>query len=287
MAGQSSDNEDGLDLRRRPVPPRVVACALLLGAVILAALGASWLAPFPFDQMHVADRLQGPSLTYLAGTDEYGRDVLSRTLYGAQLSLFLGFTATLIGLLLGVPLGLFAGYVRGFTDELMMRALDIVMSFPSLLLVLLIIAVTPPSPVKTAIAIGILFVPPVARVTRSVALELMSGEFILAALARGERISYILVRELLPNAWPAIVVEGSLRIAFAILLGAVLSFLGFGVQPPAADWGLMISTARDFVEVAPWMAITPGLAMSLTVIAVSVLGDGLREHLDPRLGGRR
>jgi peptide/nickel transport system permease protein len=288
MADQSLDSDDGLlELRRRPVPPRILACALLLGAVILAALGADWLAPFPFDQMHVADRLKGPSLAYLAGTDEYGRDVFSRTLYGSQLSLFLGIAATLIGLVLGVPLGLFAGYVRGFADELMMRALDVVMSFPSLLLVLLIIAVTPPSTLKTAIAIGILFVPPVARVTRSVALDLMSGEFILAAQARGERISYILLRELLPNAWPAIVVEGSLRVAFAILLGAVLSFLGFGVQPPAADWGLMISTARDFVEVAPWMAIAPGLAMSLTVIAVSVLGDGLREHLDPRLGGRR
>ena len=106
-------------------------------------------------------------------------------------------------------------------------------------------------------------------------------------LRRGERISYILLRELFPNAWPAIVVEGSLRVAFAMLLGAVLSFLGFGVQPPAADWGLMISTARDFVEAAPWMAIAPGLAMSVTVIAVSMLGDGLREHLDPRLGGRR
>ncbi len=115
----------------------------------------------------------------------------------------------------------------------------------------------------------------------------MSGEFVEAAQARGERTSYILLRELLPNAWPAIVVEGSLRVAFAILLGAVLSFLGSGVQPPAADWGLMISTARDFVEAAPWMAIAPGLAMSLTVISVNVLGDGLREYLDPRLGGSR
>jgi len=201
--------------------------------------------------------------------------------------LFLGFAATLIGLSVGVPLGLFAGYVRGWADELLMRALDVVMSFPSLLLVLLIIAVTPPSLAKTAVAIGILFVPPVTRVTRSIALDLMSGEFILAAQARGERVSYILLHELLPNAWPAIVVEGSLRVAFAILLGAVLSFLGFGVQPPAADWGLMIATARDFVEAAPWMAIAPGLGMSLTVISVNVLGDGLREYFDPKLGGRR
>jgi ABC-type dipeptide/oligopeptide/nickel transport system ATPase subunit len=160
-----------------------------------------------------------------------------------------------------------------------MCVLDIVMSFPSLLLVLPIIAVTPLSLAKTAVAIGIPFVPPVAPVTRSVALDLMSREFMLAAQARGERVSYILLRELLPNAWPAIVVEGSLRAAFAILLGAVL---GFGVQPPAADWGLMIATARDFVEAAPWMAIAPGLAMSLTVITVNVLGDGLREYLDPK-----
>ena len=288
MADRSLDAADDLPTSRfRPIPPRVIVCALLLTALIIAALGADWLAPFPFDQMHVGDRLQGPSLTYLAGTDEYGRDVFSRTLHGSRLSLFLGFTAALIGLLLGVPIGLFAGYVRGFADEALMRALDVVMSFPSLLLVLLIVAVTPPSLAKTAVAIGILFVPPVARVTRSVALDLMSGEFIEAAHARGEHTSYLLLCELLPNAWPAIVVEGSLRVAFAILLGAVLSFLGFGVQPPAADWGLMISTARDFVEAAPWMAIAPGLAMSLTVISVNVLGDGLREYLDPRLGGRR
>ena len=288
MADQSPDDEiDVPERRRQAVPPRVVVCSLLLGLLIVAALGADRLAPFPFDQMHVADRLGGPSLTYIAGTDEYGRDEFSRTLYGSRLSLFLGFVATLIGLSLGVPLGLFAGYVRGFADELLMRALDVVMSFPSLLLVLLIIAVTPPSLAKTAVAIGILFVPPVTRVTRSIALDLMSGEFILAAQARGERVSYILLHELLPNAWPAIVVEGSLRVAFAILLGAVLSFLGFGVQPPAADWGLMIATARDFVEAAPWMAIAPGLGMSLTVISVNVLGDGLREYFDPKLGGRR
>ena len=168
-----------------------------------------------------------------------------------------------------------------------MRTLDVVMSFPALLLVLLIIGVTPPGLAKTALAVGILFVPPIARVTRSVTLDLMTREFIVAARARGEHLSYILWRELLPNTWPAIVVEGSLRVAFAILLGAVLSFLGFGVQPPAADWGLMINNSRDFVETAPWMAVAPGMAMSLTVIAVSVLGDGLREYLDPKLRHRQ
>jgi len=285
MAARSRDAE--ATSRVRLQLRQVVVAGCVLAAVILGALGADWLAPYPFDEMHIADRLHGPSLAYLAGTDEYGRDVLSRTLYGARLSLFLGFVATAIGLAAGVPLGLLAGYRRGLADELLMRALDVVMSFPALLLVLLIIGVTPPGLAKTAVAVGILFVPPVARVTRSVTLDLMTQEFIVAAAARGERLWYILWRELLPNAWPAIVVEGSLRVAFAILLGAVLSFLGFGVQPPAADWGLMINNARDFVEAAPWMALGPGVAMSLTVIAVSMLGDGLRDYLDPKLGGRR
>ncbi|HYC14607.1 MAG TPA: ABC transporter permease [Stellaceae bacterium] len=272
---------------RPRLPWSVVLGAAMLAAIVLAAISAHWLAPFSPDQMHIPDRLTGPSLTYWAGTDEYGRDVFSRTLLGSRLSLFLGFVATAIALGIGVPLGLAAGYCRGLVDELMMRGLEIVMSFPSLLFVLLILGVFPPNPFLTAAAIGIVFVPHVARVTRSVALDLMSGEFVTAAHARGEHTHYILLRELLPNLWPYIVVEGSLRVAFAILLGAVLSFLGFGVQPPAADWGLMLTTARDFVTDAPWMALAPGIAMSLTVISVSLLGDGLREHLDPRARGRR
>ena len=154
------------------------------------------------------------------------------------------------------------------------------------LYVLLILVVTPPSLMKTAIAIGFLYVAPIARVTRSVTLDLMSGEFIEAARARGERGWYVLLRELLPNVWPVLMVEASLRVVFAILVGAVLSFLGFGVQPPSADWGLMISGGRAFVDTAPWIALAPGLAMSLTVIAISLLGDGLREVLDPRVRGR-
>lgn len=276
------------ETRRLRLPaPRVIVAALVLAAIAIGAAAAGWLAPYPFDEMHIADRLHPPSLAYLAGTDEYGRDVLSRTLYGGRLSLFLGAAATAIGLAAGVPLGLLAGYCRGVVDEALMRALDVVMSFPALLLVLLIISLTPPGPAKTSVAVGILFVPPIARVTRSVTLDLMTHEFIVAARARGERLLYILWRELLPNAWPAIVVEGSLRFAFAILLGAVLSFLGFGLQPPAADWGLMINSSRDFLETASWLALAPGLAMSTTVIAVSILGDGLREYFDPRLAYRR
>jgi peptide/nickel transport system permease protein len=272
--------------RRRPLPSAlVVGSALLLALVVIAAL-AHWIAPYPYDQMHIRDRFAPPCLHYLAGTDEFGRDVFSRLLYGSQLSLALGVSATLVSLGVGVPLGLIAGYRRGVVDELIMRTLELTMAFPPILLVLLILVVTPPSLMKTAIAIGILAVAPIARVTRSVALDLMNGEFIEAARARGERLGYMLTRELLPNVWPVLMVEASLRVVFAVLLGAVLSFLGFGVQPPAADWGLMIANGRAFVDVAPWISLAPGIALSITVVAVSLVGDGLREVFDPRLAGR-
>jgi peptide/nickel transport system permease protein len=273
--------------RQRRLPMSLVVGGVLVLVLIVVAALAQWIAPFPYDQMHIRDRFLPPSLHYLAGTDEYGRDVFSRLLFGSQLSLALGMTATLISMGIGVPLGLIAGYRRGVTDELLMRTLDVMMAFPPIMLVLLILAVTPPSLMKTAIAIGVLAVAPIARVTRSVTLDLMSGEFIEAARARGERLHYLLVRELLPNVWPVLMVEASLRVVFAVLLGAVLSFLGFGVQPPAADWGLMISNGRAFVDTAPWISLAPGIAMSITVIGISLLGDGLREVLDPKLGSRR
>lgn len=272
---------------RRRLPVALVVGGTLVIALVVTAALSHWIAPYPYDQMHIRDRFSPPSLYYLAGTDEYGRDVFSRLLYGSQLSLALGVSATLISMGVGVPLGLIAGYRRGAIDELIMRTLDVMLAFPPILLVLLILAVTPPSLMKTAIAIGVLAVAPIARVTRSVALDLMSGEFIEAARARGERLHYMLMRELLPNVWPVLMVEASLRVVFAVLLGAVLSFLGFGVQPPAADWGLMISNGRAFVDTAPWISLAPGIALSVTVIAVSLAGDGLREVLDPKLGGRR
>jgi len=271
---------------RRHLPLSLLVGGALVVVLVFIAATAQWIAPFPYDQMHIRDRFMAPSLHYLAGTDEYGRDVFSRLLFGSQLSLVLGVTATMISMGVGVPLGLVAGYRRGAVDEVIMRVLELMMAFPPIMLVLLILAITPPSLIKTSVAIGILAVAPIARVTRSVTLDLMSGEFVEAARARGERLHYMLLRELLPNVWPVLMVEASLRVVFAVLLGAVLSFLGFGVQPPAADWGLMISNGRAFVDTAPWISLAPGMAMSLTVIAISLLGDGLREVLDPRLGGR-
>ena len=276
-----------LPRRRAPLPRALIVGAVIVIVLLTVATLAQVIAPYPFDQMHVRDRFSPPNLHYLAGTDEYGRDVFSRLLIGSQLSLLLGVIATLISMGIGVPLGMLAGYRRGLVDEVIMRVLDIMMAFPPIMLVLLILAVTPPSLMKTALAIGILSAPPIGRVTRSVTLNLMSGEFMEAAHARGERLHYVLSRELLPNVWPVLMVEASLRVVFAVLLGAVLSFLGFGVQPPAADWGLMISNGRAFVDKAPWISLAPGIAMSITVIGISLLGDGLREVVDPRLGSGR
>src|SRR5216684_7860017 len=172
--------------RRRLPVSLVVGGTLVLALIVIAAL-AQWIAPYSYDQMHVPDRFLAPNFHYLAGTDEYGRDVFSRLLIGSQLSLALGGTATLISMAVGVPLGLIAGYRPGVTDEAIMRVLDVMLAFPPIMLVLLILAVTPPSLLKTAIAIGVLAVAPIARVTRSVTLDLMSGEFMEAARARGER----------------------------------------------------------------------------------------------------
>jgi peptide/nickel transport system permease protein len=268
---------------RRRLPASLVWGVGITGAVAAAALLAPLLAPYPFDKMHILARLKPPSAQFWLGTDEFGRDVFSRALMGARLSLAMGFSATSISLLIGVPLGLVAGYHRGRLDEGIMRTMDVLMSFPPILLGLLILAVTPPALWKAALAVGIVYVPIIVRITRSVTLGLAQEEFTLAARARGESAAYILAAEILPNAWPPIAVEASLRVTFAILLGAALSFLGVGAQPPSSDWGLMISEARPFVDSAPWIALAPGLAMCVTVIGVNLLGDGLRELLDPRM----
>jgi peptide/nickel transport system permease protein len=276
--------EETLSKRRRaPWPP-----ALLWGTagfaivVAFAILGAFW-TPFPYDEMQISQRFTPPNAVYLLGTDEFGRDVLSRVMHGAHLSLFMGIGATMVSLAIGIPLGLIAGYFRGLREEIIMRAVDVAISIPPVMLGLLLLAVTTPTVWKTALAVGLVYVPIMVRLTRSVALELSAQEFIEAARARGERSWYVLFVEILPNAWPPIIVEAALRVTFAILLGAALSFLGLGVQPPASDWGLMISEARPFLSEAPWISIAPGVALAITVIIINLFGDGLRERLDPRM----
>lgn len=264
-------------------PTSLVVGGSVFAFIAVCALLGPAIAPFTYDEMNIMARFAPPGPVHWFGTDEFGRDVLSRLLYGGQLSLSIGIGATLVCLLAGVPLGLAAGYYRGRTDEAIMRVIDLLISVPPILMGILILSMTPPNPLKTAIAVGIVYVPIMVRLTRAVTLEIASEEFVLAARARGESGVYILGAEILPNAWPPIIVESALRVTFAIMLGAALSFLGLGVSPPASDWGLMISEARPYIVEAPWVAIAPGVVLCITVIAINLIGDGLREVLDPRL----
>lgn len=265
------------------IPASFLVGGAILAVVIVAAVFGPMLAPFPYDQMDIMARMTPPDATHWLGTDEFGRDVLSRMLFGARLSLLMGLGATFVSLLIGVPLGLTAGYKGGRIDEAIMRSIDLVISVPPILMGLLLLSLSTPNVWKTAFAVGIIYVPIMARLARAVTLEVAREEFVLAARARGERLWYILAAEILPNAWPPIIVEAALRVTFAIMLGAALSFLGLGVQPPSSDWGLMIAEARPFIDAAPWVALAPGVVLCITVIAVNLVGDGLREMLDPRL----
>jgi peptide/nickel transport system permease protein len=284
MAATSPEN--GAPGAGHPWPAQLKLGLVIVGGIALLAALAPFIAPHPWDTVSIHTRFQPPSATYWLGTDDYGRDVLSRLLMGARLSLAMGVGATLFALSVGVPLGLAAGYFRGWVDELIMRAADVLMAIPAIMLGLLVLAVTPAAPWKTALAVGFVYIPLIARVARSVALGLAAEDFVQAARARAESASYILFHEILPNAWPPLIVEASLRVTYAILLGSALSFLGLGAQPPSSDWGLMIAEAREFIDRAPWIALAPGLAMCLLVIGINLVGDGLRERLDPRLQRR-
>ncbi|MCC7427527.1 MAG: ABC transporter permease [Alphaproteobacteria bacterium] len=273
-------------LRRRRLPRQLVIGGTIVGAIVLLAILAPWIAPYSYDAFDIPNRLKGPSAANWLGTDEFGRDVLSRVMVGAGLSLSMGFGATAISLAFGVPLGLMAAYFRGLAEEAIMRTIDVLISVPPIMLGLLVLAVSDPSLWKTMLAVGIIYVPIMTRLSRSVALGLMEEEFIQAARARGAGARWILFHELLPNAWPPIIVESSLRVTFAILLASALSFLGLGPQPPSSDWGLMIAEARQFLDDAPWIAMGPGIALCVLLIGINLVGDGLREVLDPRLKKR-
>jgi peptide/nickel transport system permease protein len=260
-------------------PSATIGGVILLAYLLLAVVGSA-IAPYPPLEFHYQDTLKAPSGTYLLGTDQFGRDILSRVLAGTRSIMLIAFGATALGVVAGTLVGLTAGYYGGKIDETIMRVADGLMSFPSLLLALLILTTLGSSLGNIIIGVAITFVPRVARIIRSVALDIRTQPFVQAAQARGERAPYIIAREMLPNAMPAIIVESSIRVGYAILIGASLGFLGLGVQPPTPDWGLMIYEGRSMIQSAPWLVLGPAVAISTLVIAANLFADGLSRVLD-------
>lgn len=262
-------------------PLLMIGAALILVHLFIGIFGA-WLAPLPATQFHITEKLQSPSPDHWFGTDQYGRDIFSRILVGAQGILLLAGSATALGLFLGVTVGMVAAYYGGKLDEVLMRLMDAMMSFPTLILAMLVLTMIGPAVQNIVLAIALVFMPRVARVIRSLVLELKTRAFVEAARLRGESDLMIMVREILPNCTSTIVVEGALRISYAILLGASLGFLGLGVQPPTPDWGLMISESRNYIALAPWIVIFPSLAIATLVIGTNLFADGLNHIMEQR-----
>jgi peptide/nickel transport system permease protein len=256
---------------------------VIVGLFVLLAVLAPLLAPYEPLRGRVVDRLQGPSSTHWLGTDELGRDVLSRVLYGARISLQIQIAAVGLALLVGTALGVAAGYVGRWPDMVIMRLVDIMMAFPGIFLALAIIAALGTGLANVIVASAIFLVPQFARVVRGSVLTLKEMEFVTAARALGERDLTIVARYLLPNSLAPIIVQTTLRMATVLLTASGLSFLGLGVQPPSPEWGAMLSNARSYMITAPHVATVPGLAIMLVVLGFNLLGDGLRDSLDPRL----
>ena len=267
-------------LLRNPVAMAGGAVSILL---ILVAFAAPYIAPYDPVHQDLANSLAGPSMAHLAGTDVHGRDIFSRIIYGTRISLRIGFLGMLLGCVAGVILGLVAGYYGGWWDTVIMRLMDVQMAFPGLLVAICIIAIIGPGLENVILAVGIFSVPLFARVTRGQILSLKEQEFIVAARMMGAQDGRIMLSHLLPNAVAPLLVLCTLRIATAILTAASLSFLGLGAQPPIPEWGAMLSDGRAYLSIAPHVATTPGLAILITVLAFNLLGDGLRDALDPRL----
>ncbi len=250
---------------------------------ILLAIFAPFLAPYGINEQNLSLRLQAPSKEHLFGTDDFGRDILSRVIYGARISLWVGFFSVLGSVIAGSLLGIIAGYYGRWIDGVISRIFDIMLAFPSILLAIGIVAVLGPSLQNALIAIAVINIPNFGRLIRSRVLSIKQEEYITAAKAIGMSDTRILFHHILPNSMAPIIVQGTLAIATAIIEAAALGFLGLGAQPPNPEWGKMLADSKDFLTQAPWTMIFPGLAIMLTVLGFNLMGDGLRDALDPRM----
>lgn len=256
---------------------------IVLCLLVFVAIFASVISPYPYAQQNLADKFMKPGEKYLLGADNFGRDILSRLFYGAQISLMVGFISVGVGLSIGGTMGAIAAYNGGRIDNLIMRFNDILQSIPQTILAIAISAALGSGIVFTMLAVGIATIPVFSRVTRASMLTVKGQEFIEAAVAIGANKWRIILRHIVPNSLAPIIVQATNNIASAIITAASLSFVGLGVQPPTPEWGSMLSAGRSFVLRDPHMVISPGLAIVLTVFSLNMLGDGLRDALDPRL----
>ncbi len=263
--------------------PGAVLGAAILCVIVLSALVAPWVVQYDPVAVTPGDRLQTPNAAHWFGTDAFGRDVFTRVLLGAQLSLQIGIVAVTISTVLGVSAGLLAGYYGGLIDTLIMRLVDVLLAFPGILLALVIVAVLGADLVNAMIAVGIAAAPTFARVTRGAVLQTKSQLFVDAAVVAGCSSARIMVRHILPNVLGVIVVVATLGVAGAIISGAALSFLGLGAKQPTPEWGLLLSDGRNYLRQAWWITTFPGLAIMLTVLSINLVGDALRDALDPRM----
>ena len=268
--------------RRTRVAPLPLAGALVVLAVAMAALAAPWLAPADYAAQALARRLTPPGSGYLLGSDGYGRDLLSRLLWGARVSLVIGGVATGLTIGLGSAIGLASGYLGGTTDRVLMRVTDAVMSIPPVLLILVIVAIWGAGTYLTPLVIGVVYWPGTARLVRAEVLRLRHLEFVEAARSLGGSTPRLLAQHVMPNVLPPVLVQTCLVAAEAIVLESSLSYLGLGAQPPLPSWGNMLAEGRSFMDGAWWVATLPGLAIFVTVLGMNLAGDGVRDLLDPR-----
>ncbi len=259
----------------------LIGLTLVVFVGLVAVISPLFIPEALSTKIDVTARLMPPSVDHFFGTDQLGRELFYRVLLGASTSLFIAFTAVGLSILLGLPLGILSGYFAGWTDHVLMRIVDTLLSFPAILLALAISAVLGPNLRNTIIAIGIAFAPYLARIVRGETLKVCSLPYMEAIRSQGASNARIIWRHVLPNIMPPVIVQATISVAFAILAEAGLSFLGLGTQPPTPSWGLMIQASRDFLDVAPWTAVVPGIAVALTVLGLNMLGDVLRDVLDP------
>jgi peptide/nickel transport system permease protein len=280
-SGQNADQ--GLtERRRRRLSPLLVAGGIIVLAMAVVAVLGRFATPHDPTAMDIAARLQPPDAAYLFGTDQYGRDILSRVMGGAGIALSVGVVAVGIGLGAGMIIGAVAGFYGGLLDEALMRLMDALFAFPAILLAIAVVGALGPGHLNAMLAIGVVNVPVFARLTRASVLAVREEGYVEAARAVGGSNWHILWRHILPNGLAPLLVQASVSFATAILAEASLSYLGLGTQPPLPSWGKMLEEARLFMDRGPWLAIFPGLALALTVLGFNFLGDGLQDYLDPR-----